>query len=295
MGTVHLLANPASGRADPGDHGRVVSLVEAAGHDVVDLTGATLEESRRKVAGAEIERLIVVGGDGLLHLAVQVVAQSETVLGLVPQGSGNDFARALGLLDRPLDAMVAAALAPPVAVDAIRTNHGWVASVATLGFAGDVTARANRMKRPKGQNKYTLATLRQLPHLKALSLHLEVDGRAHDIETVMLSIGNTAYFGGGMKICPGAAPADGQVEVAIIGRVSRLTLLRVFPKVFEGAHTTHPKVTMLRGSCVRIGGDPSITVWADGEPIGTLPCELDIVPGALQVAGACQPAPPAAG
>jgi diacylglycerol kinase (ATP) len=283
MGVVHVLANPAAGGG--GDRAAVIEQIVLSGRTVVDLTGESPEQSLAAVRAAAPERLVVVGGDGLIHLALQATAGTPTVLGLVPQGTGNDFARALGLLDRPLDATVTAALTDGVAVDGLWSNHGWVASVATVGFAGDVTERANRMSWPKGQSVYTVATLLQIPRLRALSLRLTVDGMAHDVETVMLSIGNTAYFGGGMKICPGAHPADHQCEIAIIGAVSRLTLLRVFPKVFDGGHVNHPTVTMLRGNTVSVEGADA-QVWADGDPLGPLPAQFEVRPGAIRIAGA---------
>src|SRR5690606_6758699 len=141
---------------------------DAAGHDA-ELLQADSAEGSSAVAAAAVnagaERLVVVGGDGLVRIAVGAVATSKTVLGIVPQGTGNDFARALGLLAGKLEDQVDRALQTPVSVDAMRTNHGWVASVATLGFSGDVTARANALRWPRGSQRYTVATLLQLPRL----------------------------------------------------------------------------------------------------------------------------------
>lgn len=291
MATVHVLGNPAA-RGGTGDVERVVAAVGAAGHEVT-LLAATSAETSQAVAtdavAAGAERLIVVGGDGLVRLALQAVAETDVVLGIVAQGTGNDFARALGLLEGGLDDHVRRALEPGVAVDAMRTDHGWVASVATMGFSGDVTARANRLRWPRGGQRYTVATVLQMPRLRRLAATVEVDGVNHVADTTMLSVGNTAYFGGGMKICPDAKPTDGQLHVVVIGAVGKGAFLRVFPSVFRGRHVEHPAVQVYRGRHVVVRGvddDRVDEMWADGDELGPLPVTCEVVPGAVRVAGA---------
>ncbi len=285
---VHVLGNPAA-RGGTGDVERVVDRLRGDGHDPVLLEAPSRDASERAArdaveAGAE--RLVAVGGDGLVRLALQAVAETEVVLGLVPQGTGNDFARALGLLEGDLDDHVARALDPGVAVDAMWTDHGWVASVATMGFAGDVTARANGLRWPRGGQRYTVATLLQLPRLRGLPATVVVDGVEHAADTTMLSIGNTAYFGGGMKICPAATPTDGQLHLVVIGDVGRGTFLRVFPKVFGGGHVSHPDVEVYDGVEITVRSEAAVTMWADGDELGPLPVTCRAVPGAVRVAGA---------
>lgn len=288
MSTVHVLANPASGGGNR-DTSRVAALVRAAGHDVELIEEASADASARAAAAAVAagcERLVAVGGDGLVRLAVGAVATTGTVLGIVPQGTGNDFARALGLLDGSLDDHVEHALSEPVAVDAMRTEHGWVASVATLGFSGDVTARANRLRWPSGSQRYTVATVLQLPRLRSIPTTVEIDGAVHDAATTLLAVGNTRYFGGGMAVCPDARPADGLAQVVVVGAVGRSRFVRVFPRAFSGGHVEDPAVTTYRTSRVVVDGPASVTMWADGDELGPLPVTCEIVPGALAVAGA---------
>jgi diacylglycerol kinase (ATP) len=101
----------------------------------------------------------------------------------------------------------------------------------------------------------------------------------------MLSIGNTAFFGGGMRICPDARPDDGLLHVVVIGPVGKGTFLRVFPRVFGGGHVRHPEVTTYTGTTVRVEGE-DCQMWADGDLLGPLPVTCEVVPGALRVAGA---------
>ncbi|MDZ7674892.1 MAG: diacylglycerol kinase family protein [Acidimicrobiales bacterium] len=285
---VHVLGNPAA-RGDTGDTERVVDRLRADHHEAVliEATSAEASEDAAKDAvAAGAERLLAVGGDGLVRIALRAVAETDVVLGLVPQGTGNDFARALGLLEGTLSDHVARALDPGVPVDAMRTNHGWVASVATMGFAGDVTARANGLRWPRGGQRYTAATLLQLPRLRQIPATVTVDGVEHDADTTMLSVGNTGYFGGGMHICPGVGPHDGRLQVVVIGAVGRGTFLRVFPRVFGGGHLARPEVDAYLGRSVTVSSTEDVMMWADGDELGPLPVTCEAVPGAVRVAGA---------
>jgi diacylglycerol kinase (ATP) len=292
MADVHVLGNPTAGggRAEPAI-AEVVGAMRSRGHEVTLLRAAAREDVV-DVVDAAVEsgatRVVIVGGDGLAHLVTQAVAGRGVTLGLVPVGTGNDLARGLGL---PLDDVAAAvdrALAAPVAIDALRTSHGWVASVASIGFSAAVNARANRLRWPRGSARYTLATLLELPSLSPCRVRIEVDGTAHEDAVSLLAIANTSFFGGGMAICPQATPTDGQVDLAVVAAVGRATLLRFFPRVFSGRHVTHPAVTMLRGAKVRIEalGEDRHGLWGDGEPVGALPVDIEVVRGALSVAGA---------
>lgn len=287
--TVHLLVSPEAGRGRAGG-GRetVLSELAAADVDVIDITGADADSSEAAVADAVAAgagRLIVVGGDGLVHLAVQAVATSDTVLGVVPVGTGNDFARGLdALVDDDLRASVRTALGPASPVDAIRTGHGWVASVATAGFSGDVNGRANRLRFPRGPSRYTVATLAELPGLHTHDIAVTIDEETFTTPAVLLAVANTGWFGGGMNICPHADPTDGLLDMTIVADVGRLELLRFFRLVFSGRHLVHPKVHTHRGREIRIEAD-DLAFWGDGEPLGGTPTTMTAVPGAVRLAG----------
>jgi diacylglycerol kinase (ATP) len=286
---VHVLANPAARRGTGTAHlAAVLDALRTAGAHPVELDARDRDTACRSLAAVVARgegRVVLVGGDGLVHLALQQLATTPIELGLVPAGTGNDFAHALGLDRGDLAANVTRALGPARALDAIRTTHGWVASVAGIGFSAVVNARANRLAWPRGGARYTVATIAELPRLRPLSLTLELDGVAHAIDTVMLAIANTSCFGGGMQIAPDARPDDGILDIAVIGPVPAHTLLRVFPRVFRGTHTRHPQCTMYRARHVRLL-DTTTELWGDGERVGAAPLELEAVPGAIRVAGA---------
>ena len=287
MSVVHLLVSPGAGRHGTADaKATVISRVEAAGHEIVDLTAssaeASLDAARATVADG-CERLIAVGGDGMVHIALQAVAGTNTVLGIVPVGTGNDFAGAVGLTGAPVTEMTDRALGSPASVDAIRTDHGWVATVATGGFSVAVNERAERMSFPKGSSRYTLATILEMPHLRHCPLSLTVDGEQHQLDAALFAVANTAYFGGGMAICPDADPGDGLLDVCVAGDIGRIALLRWLPKVYKGTHLRHPKAHTFRGRKIVVES-LDVNLRGDGEALGPLPVTLEAVPGAIQLA-----------
>ncbi|MEM7286529.1 MAG: diacylglycerol kinase family protein [Actinomycetota bacterium] len=284
--TVHLVANPAAraGRAAEEIAG-VSARLGALGADVTELVGSDADETAglvdEAVAGGA-ERVVVLGGDGLVHLAVQSIAQSPTVLGLIPSGTGNDFAGALGLDSEPTVA-VEAALGEPSRVDLMRIGSRWGASVATAGFSVAVNERANGMRFPRGASRYTVATLLELPRMRATGYQLAIDDDEQNVVASLVTIANTSDFGGGMRISPSASPTDGMLDVTVVGEVGRVELLTWFRKVFDGSHLDHPKVSTFRGRAVTVTAD--VDIWADGEPAAPAPVTIEAVPGALLLAG----------
>jgi diacylglycerol kinase (ATP) len=290
MAPVHILGNPSASRGRRARViGQVAERVTLAGLEPVIVTAASRADAlagARRVVAEGADRLVVVGGDGLVHLALQAVATTGVTLGIVPAGTGNDFARAVGLAGLGPETAADRALGDPAPFDAVLTTHGWFASVASIGFSAAVNARANRLRWPKGSGRYTVATLLELPRLGPITLGLELDRVHHEVEVSFVALANTRYFGGGMRICPDASPHDGRLDVAVIGPAGRLSLLRVFPSVFAGTHVRDPRVTMLSGRCITITGPAGVDLWADGELVGPLPLEMTVVADALRLAGA---------
>lgn len=238
-------------------------------------------------AGAE--RVVLCGGDGLVHRAAQHVAGRPVEVAIVPVGSGNDFVRAFGITSTNAAAIAAAApgAAPTRAVDLLASTDGrFAASVLTWGYSGRVNATANRMRFPPGSAKYTVAALAEIgrlaPRFTKLTLQLP-GGPAQVIEEPLslVAVGNTAWFGGGMQICAGADPYDGLLQVTVVGPLSRPNFVRWLPTSFRGTHGEHPAVTMLAVSEVTI--ETAEALWADGEPFGAAPVTVRAEPGALRL------------
>ena len=286
MSSVCVIANPAAGDGSAATvAASVVTAAVAAGHEVTLVTPtseAGTNAALRNALQTSVERVIVVGGDGIVHLAVNALATTPVELGIVPIGTGNDAARALGL---PLDvpAAIAASLGDSGSVDGLKTTHGWALTVATLGFSVAVNKRANRLRWPRGSARYKRATLEELPGLQPVLITITLDGKAHEVSATLIAVGNGAYFGGNMQICPAASPNDGLLDVTVVGPMGRIELLRFFPTVYSGAHLSHPAVTTYRARVVELSGTTDL--WADGEPMGPLPATLEAIPGALRIAG----------
>jgi len=299
---IALLVNPTAGRGRAARWaGPVADRFRAAGYDVQPLTGASAEESsalaRKAVAGG-VDALVALGGDGLVHLAVQAVAQQPVTLGIVPAGTGNDIARALGLPRAdPVAATDVVLEGGTTAVDAARlrfdTGGGsdrWFAGVLASGFDSRVNERANAMG--GGRARYPAAMLAELRTLGAVQYRITVDGELLTTDAVMVAVANTATYGAGMRIAPDADPTDGELDVTVVGVVTRRELLRVFPRVYSGSFVTHRAVRRLRGHTVRVEAadrDVVIVAYADGERVGPLPVTATVVPGALRVATPAAP------
>ena len=286
VSSVCVIGNPAAGNGSAASFANaVVAAAVVAGYDVtrsLPESEAGTNAALRNALQTGVDRVIVVGGDGIVHLAVNALAMTPVVLGIVPIGTGNDGARALGL-PMVTSGAIEAALQPAVDTDAIRTEHGWALTVATVGFGVGVNKRANRLRWPRGAAVYKRATLEELPGLRPLPLTLSVDGVSHEVSVTLIAVGNGAYFGGNMMICPDADPSDGLLDVSVVGKLGRIELLRFFPTVFTGTHLTHPQVSTHRGRVIKLSGPAEL--WADGEPMGLLPVTLEAIPGALRIAG----------
>lgn len=272
----------------------VVQSLLGAGHDVTMLSESTFGDLLTSVTAAvatKPDALVVVGGDGMVHLGAQVLAGTTVALGLVPSGTGNDMARGLGIpignTEAAVQALLLALSRPPRVIDAGRVSNGagqeaWFACVLSAGFDAVVNERANRMRWPKGRGRYNLALLRELAMLRPISYRLTVDGTVITTDAVLISVANNRSLGGGMLIAPDALLDDGQFDVLVVQPLSRLAFLRIFPRVFAGTHVSDPRVAIYRGSSIRIEAD-GIVAFADGERIGPLPVEVAVVPGALRV------------
>lgn len=247
----------------------------------------SLDLARRAVAeGAQA--LIACGGDGTVHFALQAVAGSDTALGIIPMGTGNDIARSVGL---PMKDPLAAA---DVIADG-RTrmvDYGTVAAadgseraflaVMSAGFDSEVNARANSMKWPTGSSRYLMATMAELGVYRPVEFRITVDGVQTSEPGMMLAIGNGPSYGGGMFVCPNADLDDAKLDLTFLTKTNRATFLTIFPRVFKGTHIHHPSVRSLRGATIRVEAQGQ-TAFADGERVGPLPVDVGVVPRGLRV------------
>ncbi|MCC9068416.1 diacylglycerol/lipid kinase family protein [Arthrobacter cryoconiti] len=273
-----------------------VERLRAAGHLVTVLRRRNYAELRHAVdaeIAAGAQALVVVGGDGMVHLGVNALVGSNVPLGIVPAGTGNDAARGLGLDPKDPTAAVArflhACQNKPRTVDLGRisttgTKPVWFMCALSAGFDALVNERANSWHRPRGPMRYNLAILRELLALKPRKYALLVDGLPRELSALMISVANAPSIGGGLQIVPDAQNDDGLLDLFVLSPVSRWTFLRILPSVRAGRHTSHPAVRIERVRQVRVD-TISLSAYADGERVGMLPLTVDVEPGALQVWG----------
>lgn len=288
-----LVVNPASGR---GAAARVAGGVSARLREAVDrldvhvaVDAADTAGTARRAVDAGFDLLAVLGGDGSAHLAIQACAGSETALAVIPAGTGNDLAAALGMPGTPVaaGAEVAAAILrgdQPVSLDLGRIEGGaWFGTVLCAGFDSKVNERANAMRWPRGPQRYNLAIFVELARLGAYPLRMETEDGCHDVRATMVSIGNTPTYGGGLRICPAADLHDGMFDVTVVGPISRRQLVRTFPLLRTGTHVDKPQVSTFRAGRIRIAGDNGWIAYADGDRQAALPLDVVCVPDAIRV------------
>jgi diacylglycerol kinase (ATP) len=230
-----------------------------------------------------------------------IAADEGGVLGILPLGSGNDFARQLELPrgdhQAAIDVLrtgtvVRADLGRAHTADGATT---WFTTVANTGFDAVANAWANDITWTSGTPLYVLATLRTLAAYSPTPVRVTVDDAVIETDAWLVAVGNTRTYASGMMITPAASVHDGLLDVCVVGPVSRTEFLRTFPSVFSGTHVEHPEVRTARGTHVTVetlDPAPAVDLWASGEHAGPLPARLEPVAGALAVVVANAPTAP---
>jgi diacylglycerol kinase (ATP) len=281
-----LLLNPASSRGRGA--ARLAVALREERIDVVETTSP--EEMTRRARHAVDdghERVIVAGGDGAVHYAIQGLAGSDCALGIVPVGSGNDLARALGIDAEPGAALRQALHGSARKIDLGRIGTRVFAGVVGLGIDGDVCRIVGQQAAwIPGPAAYAYSALRSLASFRPPSLIVEYEGGSYSGPVLLAGLANSPLFGGGMRIAPGATLDDGCLDLVIVEPVPFLELLSVFPRVYRGSHLSHPAVHSARVRKASFLADRPRTFYADGEPLmdsASDPTDVEVWPGALQV------------
>lgn len=281
-----LLVNPASSRGRGA--ARLAGAVREEQVDVVETTSPSeMTRHARRAVDDGHERVIVAGGDGAVHYAIQALAGSDCALGLVPVGSGNDLSRALGISPEPGTALRLALHGDARKIDLGCIGSRVFAGVLGLGIDGDVCRIVGQQAAwIPGPAAYAYAALRSLAGFTPPSLIVEYEGGSYSGPVLLAGLANSPLFGGGMRIAPRATLDDGWLDLVIVEPVPILQLLRVFPRVYRGSHLSHPAVHSARVRRASFLADRPRTFYADGEPLteaGSVPTDVKIWPGALQV------------
>ncbi len=289
---VTVLTNPTSGHGSASHAAaRAIAQLHRRGVDVVAIAGRDAEHARHLVEGAlerGMDALVVVGGDGIVSLALQVLAQTGIPLAIIPAGTGNDHAREFRIPTK--DPGAAADIVVDGVLDEIDLGRivgadgtdRWFGTVMAAGFDSLVTDRTNRMRWPHGRMRYNLAMVAEISKLRLLPFRLSFDGDEVVTQLTLAAFGNTRSYGGGMRICPDADPRDGLLDATMVASASRTRLIRLFPTVFKGTHVDLDEVHTKRARAITVDS-PGINAYADGEYVCPLPVEVSAVPAALTI------------
>lgn len=290
---VTVLTNPKSGHGNAPHAGELaVARFQELGIDVTGIVGRDAAHARQLVDEAltrETDALVVIGGDGVIRLAIQALARKDIPLGIVPAGTGNDHAREYRLpMADPVAAVdvIAAGYTETVDLGHIKGADGsstWFGTVAATGFDSLVSDRVNRMSWPHGRMRYNVALVAEISQLRPLPFRLMLDGEREIVADLTLAaFGNTRSYGGGMLICPGADHSDGLLDITLVRASSRTKLIRLFPTVFKGTHVNLDEVSTYRARTITVDS-PGINAYADGDYVCPLPAEISAVPAALKL------------
>ncbi len=289
-GSVVVVANPTAGDGKAGRLiGKVNAILEQLGVDhEIRVSGSPGElEQLAHAAGEQGGIVAVLGGDGSVNLAVNGLAGTSGTLAVLPAGTGDDFAKAIDV--GKLEAATRLLADPKtVDVDLIGVTAGVeqrrFINVAGAGFDSEVSDVAAGMRRRLGSRAhYAIATVKTLPRFVPARFHLDLDGSSIDVDAMLVVVGNSYAYGGGMKVLPQASIVDGALDICIVTAMSKAAFLRAFPKVYVGKHATHPNVMMLRGTDLKVEANRRVSVFADGEKVGSLPAVFTVLPKALPV------------
>ena len=282
-----IVINPISGGGQGAVRGReVAGYFASRGLKYTIVTANSAEKLRVNLEsflsglGSEIcEGVVAVGGDGLAHLVIQSVAPRKIPFTVIPAGTGNDLVRALkwelNAITEQLDFVTQNKATP---IDLGLVDSEWFGAILSTGFDSVVNERANTLSWPKGPMKYNVAIALELPKFKPIEYTIELDTQELQVEAMLIAVANGSSYGGGMQVCPDASMKDGLFDVMVLHPVSKIEFMKVFPKVFKGAHIDHPQVRIYRSAKVSISS--SAVAYADGERIGGLPVRAECMAGA---------------
>jgi YegS/Rv2252/BmrU family lipid kinase len=285
--TFVLIVNPSAGG---GRAARALPAVEAAlrGYRLDYRTELTrsLEHARQlaRAATAAADTAVAFGGDGLVGAVAGALSGTDGVLGVLPGGRGNDFARVLGIPREPGAACAVLATGAARALDLGEAGGRTFIGIASCGFDSDANRIANETRLVRGNLVYLYGALRAILAWRPATFIIERDDEEREIVLGYTFVAaNSKAYGGGMYMAPDASLEDGLLDIVTVGDVSKLRFVRGLPAVFKGEHVQREGVSVRRAAQVRVSADRPFTMYADGDPIAELPVTIRTLPAAVRV------------
>ena len=295
-----FLVNPASANGSTGrrwpELARRAAALGLQGETLVSERPGHLAELAAEAASAGATAIVVVGGDGTVHEVVDGLARAgasdRVELGLIPFGTGRDFARSLRIPRRLDDALEVVRGGRVRTVDIGRATYAsgngeavaHFANFAGAGISGAIADRANRTTKVfGGRLSFIWATLAVFTRWQPTEMTVEIDGERRQVLLLEALAMNGDYTAGGMWVAPEASLEDGAFDVVLIGDFSKAEFTTTFPKIYRGTHVSHAKVEIVRARELRVDAPSPLPIVLDGEQPGTTPVRFEVVPGALRV------------
>ncbi len=226
---------------------------------------------------------VVMSGDGLVGAIGGAMAGSDTPLGIVPGGRGNDLARVLGIPSDPVAAIEVVLAGSARRIDVGEANGERFLGIVSVGFDSEANRLANETKFLRGSLVYAYAAVRTLLRWKPARFTIAIDDERLRLTGYSISVANSSCFGGGMYVAPDAELDDGEFDIVSIGDVSKLQYVSNLPKVFKGTHVEKDEVRVFRAKHLELSASRPFPVYADGEHLTDLPASLRVLPRALSV------------
>lgn len=244
-------------------------------------------ELARQAAQSGASVVAAAGGDGTCGEVAGGILGTPARLGILPLGTGNDFARCVGISENLQVAVENLFTGKPRRVDlgSVENVAGkrYFINIAGCGFDAAVAHRVNRgYPLLRGTAAYVAAVLQTLVTFRPVSTRIQLDDQMMEHDAFLCSVANAQYYGGGMRIAPFAQVDDGWLDVCIVRAVPKLEFLRIFPRVFRGTHVTHPHFLIYRARQVSVESSPPVPVLVDGDVMGMTPARFCVYPGAIE-------------
>lgn len=288
--TTCIIVNPNAGSVDEVAHvreilesrpGTVVRITDEAG-DAQEIAAEAVRSGARVVVAA--------GGDGTLNEVVNGLAEDfgRARLGLLPLGTGNDFARSINV-PPDLDAALAILERGEVrTLDVARATIGgasrYFINMAAGGFSGVVSEKAHEVKDRWGPLSYLRAALGTLPELQGFKTRLTVNGAERlELDTYNIVVSNGRFVAAGIPVAPQSKLDDGLLDVMIAPATTLPQLAILVPQVLLGRHTESGLLLFRKATRLEIESDPPMSFNVDGELIGDAPASFEVLPRALEV------------
>ncbi|WP_432662087.1 diacylglycerol kinase family lipid kinase [Wukongibacter baidiensis] len=283
-----FIVNPVAGK------GRTLELIpkikESFDREKIDYEISITEKKgeAEKLAEEGIQRgfnyIISVGGDGTTYEVVNGIRDKKVILGILPAGTGNDFARMIKM-PRDYDEMLETIMyARTKRIDVGKVNDRYFLNCSSVGIDAEIVRETEGIKKYiSGTSAYLLGVLKTLIGYKSKEIEVQIDESVIKRNIELIAVGNGKYYGGGMKINPKADLEDGVLDICLVNKMSKAKFASLFLTVFKGNHVKIKEVETFSGKEIKIYGDESLLLNVDGDIIGTIPAEIKVEKAALDV------------